>query len=141
MESAETLIASKLESARKELAETEERRRRAEKSLRERSERRRQTPDALRAGVVGGGYDEVNRLTEDIRDLTSRVQVLAEIKGLLASQHAETKAQFVAIEQRDRSSSKQGFWLTVASSAVSLIIGWLLSLVGSPATMLHLFAH
>ena len=134
MESIEALITSKLESARQELAEKEERKRKEE-------ERER---DELELGVlhsVGAGFAERERLATEIRNLNSRVQVLEEIKDVLDKQHAETKAQFVAIEKRDVQSTKQNFWLSVVSSAVSRIVGWLLSLVGSPATILHIFAH
>jgi len=78
---------------------------------------------------------------DEIRPLRAQVQLLEQMKELLEEQHSETKTQFLAIEKRDEQSSKQSFRLTVVSSGTSLIAGWLLSLVGSPATVLHIFGH
>lgn len=87
-----------------------------------------------------------------IAELKAQVQLLAEIKGMMGEQHAETtamlvqqqtenKADFTAIKQRDDQSTRFSVLLTAGSSAVSLVAGWLLSLATSPTSVLHAFGH
>lgn len=66
---------------------------------------------------------------------------LERINKTLEEHKSETIAEFRTIEERDGLSSRQSFWLTVISSAVSLILGWLLSLVGNPASVLRIFTR
>ncbi len=135
-ESVDIYVTRKLESAQEELANTEERLRNSEVSW-------RRTIEDYERGVKRADFSiiAVHRLERDIVYLKTQVQMLKEIKDLVDKQQIETKAQFLAIEKRDTVSSKQSFWLTVVSSTISLIAGWLLSLVGSPATVLRIFAH
>lgn len=76
-----------------------------------------------------------------LQEAVAEIKALLEVKELLQKQHTETKANFLAIEKRDAHSSKQNLWLTFTSSAISLILGWLLSLLGSPATLVHAFGR
>ncbi len=69
--------------------------------------------------------------------LKQQVKALLEVKELLYQQHAENTANFLDIKQRDDHSSRQSVWLTVITSAISIIIGWLLSLLGTPSAVLH----
>ena len=122
MERAEAVIAGKLEALRKELAEKEE----AERAY----EARRST---------FGSTVDVEHLQRalDIRNLEAQLRLLEELQATLNQQHAETKAYFIAAKDRDERSSKQNVWFSVALSAISIILGWLLSMLGSPAAVLH----
>lgn len=133
MDAAEAIIASKLEALRAELSEREERERRYQE-------------ERNGEGLFLEEFDleryEARRRDEDtLVGTRAQVRLLEELKATLHQQHAESKAHFLAIKDRDERSSKQNVWLTVASSAISLILGWLLSLVGSPASVLRVFGH
>jgi hypothetical protein len=74
---------------------------------------------------------------------TLRIQValLEDLRAQLETQTTANQTSFRAIEARDKRSSKQGPWLTIISSAIFLILGWLLSLLGTPIGVLHAFAR
>src|SRR5690242_17718919 len=48
--------------------------------------------------------------------LQSQIAVLQEVKALLHTQHAENMASFLDIKERGERSSKQSFWLNIATS-------------------------
>lgn len=79
-----------------------------------------------------------NRDRREVEEFRRQVDVLTEIKKTLESQHLNIKADFQDIKQRDEQSSKANIVLTLTSSGISLVLGWALSLVGSPATVMHL---
>ncbi len=89
--------------------------------------------------AFGLGVGEAVPPEELLQEVAAEIKALLEVKELLQNQHAETTANFLAIEKRDEHSSKQNLWLTLTTSAISLIVGWLLSLLGSPATLIHAF--
>lgn len=135
MESEESVIAARLKALRSELA------------VKEREDRESAERYAARARNADAPYDAQPHApsfppidferSEQMRTLRAQIALLEELKGQLEAQHSETKAHFLAIEKRDARSSSQGIWLTIISSAISLILGWLLSLLGSPATLVH----
>lgn len=73
--------------------------------------------------------------------LAAQIAALEEVKKLLTSQHAEVQASFLAMKRSDERSSRQNLWLTLTTSGISIVIGWLLSLLGSPATLVHAFGR
>lgn len=135
MGSAEAIIASKLETLRAELAEKQ----------RLKQDDLPPPPQgwAYSDGGDGGqrerdAYDERQRqFDEEIASLANQVRLLEDIKGMLDKQQMTTQTHFLAIQDRDERSSRQNVWLTLISSAISLLIGWALSLLGSPAAVLH----
>jgi hypothetical protein len=97
-------------------------------------------------GIAAGqtsGYDDFP--DDDIEDnpeayryrLQGQIDVLEQVKDMLAKQHAENQANFLDIKQRDDQSSRQSLWLTITTSVISIIIGWLLSLLSTPVGVLH----
>lgn len=133
MQSAEDIISSKLETLRKEFVDTKEAYARSERFVHRFGAE--PSPEEIE-------QERENRARRyQLSELEPQIKLLEELKASLDHQHAENKAQFLAIEKRDTVSSKQSFWLTVVSSAVSLVAGWLLSLVGSPSAVLRIFAH
>ena len=88
--------------------------------------------------AVSGGY--FKRLL-DIDRLEAQVNLLQELQKTLDEQRTEHRADVITATHRDERSSKQNVQFTVAVSAISLILGWLLSLVGTPASVLHLVGH
>jgi hypothetical protein len=90
--------------------------------------------------AVSGGY--FKRLL-DIDRLEAQVKVLQELQETLDEQRTEKREGVDVSTDGDEHSSKQSVRLTViATSAVSLIVGWLLSLVvGTPTTILHVLGH
>jgi transcriptional regulator of heat shock response len=73
--------------------------------------------------------------------LQTQISLLEDMKAAIEANHTEISTEFVSIKDRDERASKQGVWLTVISSIISLTLGWLLSLLGTPSTVLHLFGH
>lgn len=77
----------------------------------------------------------------DIQALEAQLQVLEELRATLHKQQPKNRAHVAAIRGRDGRASKQHPWLTVTSSVAYLILGWLLSVLGSPAAVLHALAR
>ncbi len=84
-------------------------------------------------------YESLEDDDPDLRRYRIRAEmaVLEQVKEMLTKQHAENTAHFMAIKQRDDSSSRQNLWLTISTSFISIIVGWLLSLLSSPVSVLH----
>jgi hypothetical protein len=162
MNAAEAVIASKLEALRQELGERIQAEQAYQEELAQHAYQRELNKQAQRdeferllregkyptgstsmAGTgplasVSGGY--FKRLL-DIDRLEAQVKLLQEVKATLDQQRAENRAHFVALEAGDRRPAKQNLWLLIAASVTSLILGWLLSIVGSPTTVLHMFGR
>jgi hypothetical protein len=123
VESAEAIITSRLEKLREELA-------------------------TARAALFPPPFhffpdtepEEVHKALEAIR-LEAQIKALEQLQEMLAQQHVENRAQFVAIKERDERSSTQSIWLTVISSTISLILGWSLSLLGTPLSVWQSIFH
>jgi ElaB/YqjD/DUF883 family membrane-anchored ribosome-binding protein len=77
----------------------------------------------------------------DIQALEAQLQVLEELRATLHQQQSKNRAHVAAIRGRDERSSKQRPWLTVITSVAYLILGWLLSMLDSPAAVLHALAR
>jgi hypothetical protein len=90
-----------------------------------------QTPQAL---------SQNTQILSEIGKIEAETSHLQQISDLLEEQHSQNQEQFLAIQKRDRTSARQNIWLTIVSSTISLIIGWLLSLFGSPINLLG-FLH
>jgi chromosome segregation ATPase len=136
MASAEAVIAGQIEAVRQALASTKE-------ELRQEAQKERDAQK--RAAELGSKlkYDErrLGELGAKVWELERKLHILEEIRDLIDATHEESKTQFAAIEQRDTASSKQNVRLTVVTSIASLIIGWLLSLLGTPTAVLHIIGH
>lgn len=128
MATAEEFVKSTLIAARKQLRKEEEEARKAAAQKRAKSSNLPPTPA------------EKQKRAARLNELRIQIRLLKEIKGLMDEQHAETTAHFTAIEERDALSSKQGVRLTIISSAISPVIGWMLSLIGSPGSVLHVLS-
>jgi hypothetical protein len=164
MDAAEAVMTGKLEALRKELAEriraeqayqeelaqhaySREAAKRAQREEFERLLREGQYPTigmsiagtGPLASVSGGHF---KRLL-DIDRLEAQVKVLQELQQTLDDQRTEHREEVVTSTDRGERSSTRNLWLTlvIAVSAVSLIVGWLLSLVDSPTSVLHLLGH
>jgi hypothetical protein len=163
MDAAEAVITSKLEALRQELGEriqaeqayqeelaqqaySREAAKRAQREEFERLLREGQYP-AVGMSIAGtgplaavsGGY--FKRLL-DIDRLEAQVKLLQALQQTLDEQRAEKREGAVTSTGREERSSKQSVRFTIiATSALSLVLGWLLSLVGTPTSLLHLFGH
>lgn len=104
-------------------------------------------------GTVGQSYDggtfadDMDEFLEDdapvVRKyrLAAQIAALEEVKKLLTSQHSEVQASFLAMKRNDERSSRQNLWLTLTTSGISIVIGWLLSLLSSPEALVHAFGR
>lgn len=161
MASEEIVIATKLDELQKEIAEKE----RKHQEYVERRQRERGTQVAERGGRATSLHehrappltDTEVRLAEaqkTIRRLkrqnqtksqmeTWKIQValLEELKAQVVAQRTESHTQFTTMQDTTKQSSRQGFWLTIGTSSVSLVLGWLLSLLSTPAGVLHAFGR
>lgn len=139
VESAETVVIAKLDELQRQLAEKEAKRARADAEAMRRAEAEVQggANSALAARMPSAARVKRDR---EIGVLQIQVQLLEELKEKFEHQRTQMEADFTSIKERDERSSKQNFWLTIVSSAISLIVGWLLSLAGSPSLLLSL-AH
>lgn len=141
MEKAESIIDRKLHAVRQEIAEAEQ----ALQDYDDQQEAKRREEDAyekahgpsFHADTSLLDWAERAELTRKIEQLQIQMRTVEEIKALIQQQHMETRAQFSTIEKRDHVSARQNIWLSIATSTATLIIGWLLSLVATPATILH----
>lgn len=156
MESEETVIINKLDVLQRELAEreckqqkAEERRKRsAGTQLRERGGRAtgHTVPSTTEdeTGEVQRAVRRVeaqNRRQSRVDTLKVQIALLEELKVQVEAQRTESHAQFLAIKGTTMRSSRQGFWLTIGSSAISIVLGWLLSLLSTPLGVLHAFGR
>lgn len=146
MQTVETIIDSLLEARLGEYMTVEEQIQAQEEAEQEEKESEWDLPAGeAKRGIpvrqMGGDDYDFEDNDERLFRLQSQIAVLQEVKELLKKQHAETKANFLAVEKRDEHSSKQNLWLTITTSAISIIIGWLLSLLGSPLTLVHTFGR
>jgi ribosomal protein L16 Arg81 hydroxylase len=142
MDAAEAVIASKLDALRTELAEKVRDEEAYQKWFEEEAAWegvRAETPDDILAEHER--REQHLRGLDEINALEAQVTLLEALQATLGQQHTEKRSAFLALKQRDERSSTQHVWLTLATAAISLIAGWLLSLVGSPSTVLHLFGH
>jgi hypothetical protein len=146
MDAAEAVIVSKLGAVRQELAEKEA----AERAYLEEEDRRgaalsdlvEDMPLDLEETLEEREHiDQFFRNREEISTLQVQVRLLEELKASLEQQRTEDQKDFLAIKDRDERSSKQNVRFTIAVSAISLIVGWLLSLVDSPVSVLHVLGH
>ena len=160
MDAAEAVITGKLKTLRRELGEKI----RAEQAYQEERAERRHQREVVRQAeweeferqLREGQYPtrsmpmaETGPLTSlssgyfkrllDIDRLEAQVKLLQELQKTLDEQHGEKREPIVAVNDQDDRSFKQNFWPTFTTSAISLLLGWLLSLLGTPATVLHLF--
>jgi hypothetical protein len=105
--------------------------------------------DAIAGGLIGrltGAKGGKSENPEQLKAIVERkviaedavIDALQAIKKDLDAQHAETTKRFDAIEVRDKSSGRQAVWLTIVSSAITLLIGWLLAGLAAPAEVFHL---
>jgi hypothetical protein len=146
MDAAEAVIVSKLGAVRQELAEKEA----AERAYLEEEDKR----GAALSDLVDDmpldledmleereHIDQFFRNREEISTLQVQVRLLEELKASLEQQRTEDQKDFLAIKDRGKRSSKQNVRFTIAVSAISLIAGWLLSLVGSPVSVLHVLGR
>ena len=146
MDAAEAVIVSKLGAVRQELAEKEA----AERAYLEEEDRRgaalsdlvEDMPLDLEDTLEEREHiDQFFRNREEISTLQVQVRLLEELKASLEQQRTEDQKDFLAIKDRGKRSSKQNVGFTIAVSAISLIVGWLLSLVSSPAGVLHVLGR
>jgi hypothetical protein len=147
MASEDTIIAAKLNALEKELAkkELEERQDEEKREAQERADEewdRQHEPGTYLAerGIALPTRKQLERHSR-IQTLKGQVQLLQELKAQIEEQRTESQAQFLAMKKTAERSSRQGFWLTIGSSAVSLVLGWLLSLLTSPVGVLHAFGR
>ena len=138
------IITAKLDALRSELAE---------KFREEREAARAEAPAEMGSDSIGGDSvlgkysvregmpfetsEQQFARMQAIDTLHSQIALLKELKAQLDAQNSDTNAHFLAIEKRDMRSPRQGIWLTIVSSIITLILGWLLSLLGSPVAVLH----
>jgi hypothetical protein len=140
MASEDTIITSKLDALRKELAE---------KEFENKQEDDEKEAERERAGLEPGTYLAEEAPPSDLQmdrwaaidTLRIQVALLEDLKAQVETQTTANQTSFRAIEARDKRSSKQGLWPTIISSAIFLILGWLLSLLGTPIGVLHAFAR
>jgi hypothetical protein len=146
MDAAEAVIAGKLAAVRQELAEKEA----AERAYLEEEDKRgaalsdlvEDTPLDLEETLEEKEHiDGFFRNRAQINTLQVQVRLLEELNASLDQQRTEYQKDLLAIKDRDKRSSKRNVWLTVTTSAILLIAGWLLSLVGSPASVLHVLGR
>lgn len=84
---------------------------------------------------------EISSLGAENAELEALKLQLEDIIVKIDREHSDSKANFLAIKDRDERSSRQNLWLSIAIALVSLILGWLLSLLGSPASVLRPLVH
>jgi hypothetical protein len=72
-----------------------------------------------------------------IQALEAQLQVLEDLRVTLQQQQPKNRARVVAIRDHDKRPAKQHPWLTVTTSVAYLVLGWLLSMLGSPSAVLH----
>lgn len=83
-------------------------------------------------------------LSEITPELRQRLVAIQEYLGRLESgqerQHAQELAEFREIETRDEAASRKNLVQNIVVGSVFLILGWLVSVVGTPVTLWqHLF--
>jgi hypothetical protein len=140
MASAEAIITAKLDVLQRELAA---------KELEDRKEEDEKEAEREREGLEPGTYLAEEAPPSDLQldrwaaidTLRIQVALLEDLQAQVEAQATANQASFQGIEARDKRSSRQGFWLTVITSAVSLVLGWLLSLLSTPVGVLHAFGH
>lgn len=88
---------------------------------------------------------ELNAVSKDLNLLVQAQQALhqmqTDLRRTMHMQHTSNLAHFQEMQRRDQQNSKENTRLAVVSSCVSLLLGWMLSLLGTPGTLLHLFTH
>ncbi|HEV8189957.1 MAG TPA: hypothetical protein VGP82_00485 [Ktedonobacterales bacterium] len=140
MESDDTIITAKLDALRKELAK---------KELEDRKEEEEKEAEDERSGLEPGTYLAEEARPSDLQldrwaaidTLRIQVALLEDLHALVEAQTSANQASFQAIEARGAHSSRQSLWLTIISSTISLIVGWSLSLLGTPAAIVHAFGR
>jgi hypothetical protein len=135
MASAEAVVVGKLESLRWEL----DQKLRAEQAHQEIEAAARKRDGIVPLAAVGAlePPDPHTQRLLDISELMIQVKLLEQLQATLDRHRTENRAHVVASKDRDEHSSKQHRWLTVTSSLVSFVLGWLLSASGNPAAILH----
>jgi hypothetical protein len=143
MESEQTVISAKLDALRNELEAKKLEEQKAEEAA-ERRERKREAESGEGVLSLHERTPPTKRQLERwaaIDTLKTQVALLEELKAQMETQRTESEKRFLAIQDSTERSSKQGVWLTVGTSVITLILGWLLSLLGSPVSVLHAFGR
>jgi hypothetical protein len=86
-------------------------------------------------------YDPQGVLIAQINHLQEDLASLSQLSDMLRRYYEQTQAEFRAIEARDNQTERQQIKLTIVSSTISLLIGWLLSLIGTPTTLYQILSH
>jgi len=79
---------------------------------------------------------ETTRIAEERPDLVRIVQ-----QAIAQGIETNITQSFLRQETHSKVNERRQIWLSVVLTAVSLILGWLLSLIGTPGTVVHLFQH
>jgi hypothetical protein len=95
----------------------------------------------FRADGLQSDMEWRNAVLRDIEELRTELRVLETKNARIAFYHRQNKMQFAAIEQRDNAASRQNLWLSLGTSTLTLIIGWLLSLLATPAAVLQMIGR
>jgi hypothetical protein len=143
VDGAEAIVASKLETLKAALAEAEVAEEAAfdASGLGVRNSSAAPRPTAKQLREEAKAEAEYERLEGEVSQLRAQVGLLEEIKGILEKQRLETKMQFSAIATRDAASTRLNLTASVLLSLGTLLVGWSLSLLGTPFSVWQAIGH
>jgi hypothetical protein len=110
----------------------------------ETSAKKRQSILSRTRNLPTGNLLDIFPLIQEVAELeigesAEQLNSLREIQSSLISLQASSEEQIQSLHNKANASSKQQNRLNVILTFVSLLIGWSLSLLGNPLTVLHLF--